>query len=126
MGLAIIPAARSLQLAATTTDVLLISGRVLLKGWAVRETTGAAVAAFTIRDGLGATGLMVAPVNLAANESSREWFGEAGLVLEGGVFIDVTAGSIEGAVWVIPESRIGRRQTPIVDEELDVFTGAVT
>ena len=95
--------AQSIEVPTTTTDLVVISGRGVLLGWALRETSGAAPAAVTIRDGLAATGLVIAPINLAANESTRDWFSDWGIAFSSGIFIDVAAGTISGAIWLIPQ-----------------------
>lgn len=71
-----------------------------LHGFAVRETTGAGAATFRLHDGNDATGPNVIPVTLAAGESSRDWFGDGGISLEGGCFLEVISGTVEGTVFL--------------------------
>lgn len=94
------------QFGPATTGLILISGRGVLTGWAIKETTGAAVAAMTVRDGLTSAGLTIAPINLASNESNREWFSDWGIAFSNGLFLDITAGSISGALWIIPQGLV--------------------
>lgn len=79
----------------------LVSGRGLLVGWAVRETTTAAGARMAIRDGTAANGRMVVPLNMTADQSTRDFVPAPGFLFERGLFVDVTAGSVEGALFVI-------------------------
>lgn len=82
----------------------LAAGRALynrdasLLAWAVKESTGTATAALTLFDGSGTGGVALVPLGLAAGESVRESFGPAGVPLAGGVFLDVTAGSVSGCL----------------------------
>jgi len=82
---------------------ILLSGRGVLKGWAFRETTGAAVATFNLWDGTANNGLLLSPLALASAGHESIWLGELGLSFTRGLFVEVTAGSIIGAVWAIPQ-----------------------
>lgn len=73
-------------------------------GFAVAETTGAATASFTLRNGSGTGGVAAVPVNLAASESAREWWGESGVMFDDGVFLDTVSGSVTGSVWISEEA----------------------
>lgn len=95
--------AQSYPFPATTGTVIVVQGRGTLKGWAVKETTGAATATLNVWDGTTNVSLLLAPVNLSANESSREWFGELGISFTRGLLVEVTAGSVSGALWGIPQ-----------------------
>lgn len=86
-----------------TTSQVLLSGRGVLKGWAFRETTGAAVATLNLWDGTSNAGLMVAPLGLASAGHESIWLGELGVSFTRGLFVEVTAGSIVGALWVVPQ-----------------------
>jgi hypothetical protein len=87
-----------------TVDV--IQGSGVLLGWALEETTGAATARVVIGDGnaAGVSPVVIAPVRLAANESNRE-YPPGGIVFRRSVTLQVTAGSVAGAVWLILCSR---------------------
>lgn len=85
-----------------TTSQIAVSGRGAVKGWAFRETTGAAVATFNLWDGTANNGLMIAPLALASAGHESIWLGELGVSFTRGLFIEVTAGSVVGALWVIP------------------------
>jgi hypothetical protein len=86
-----------------TTSAILLSGRGILKGWAFRETTGAAVATLNLWDGTANNGLMVAPLGLASAGHESIWLGELGVSFTRGLFLEVIAGSVVGALWVVPQ-----------------------
>ena len=90
-----------------TASASLISGRVLVFGYAVAETTGSATAALRLRDGTASSGTRILPIHLAANESVRDWFGPNGIVYQQGIYVEVVSGAIEGSIWIIPESLVG-------------------
>lgn len=68
-----------------------------LVGFAARESAGvAAVATFIIVHGAtGAAGTAVVPVELAADGSTREWFGPDGIACPNGISIDWIAGTVD-------------------------------
>lgn len=82
---------------------ILLSGRGVLKGWAFRETGGVAVATFNLWDGTSNAGLLLSPLGLAAAGHESLWLGELGISFTRGLFVEVTAGSVIGAVWAIPQ-----------------------
>lgn len=85
---------------ATVAGATFATGPVRLMGWALKESTGAAAAAFELYDGTDTTAQSLAPVTLVANESIRDWFGTHGIICERGLFINVTAGSVRGTLFV--------------------------
>lgn len=87
-------------LALPTTSQLVRSGLVNYRGFAIRETSGAAVATVRIRDGLNATGLLVDDIQLTASESAREWYPEEGIAIEVGLYVEVVAGAVEGSLRI--------------------------
>lgn len=95
--------AQSIVVPTTTTGLIVVQGLGAVKGWALKETTGAAPAVANLWDGTANNGLLIAPINLAANESTRDWFGELGVSFVRGLFVEVTSGSVSGALWVIPQ-----------------------
>ena len=90
---------------ATTTNRLFALGPVQLMGWALVETTGAAVAAAELYDGNDATGQSLLPVTFQANESVRDWFGTQGILCQRGLYLNVTAGSVRGTLFVKLQQR---------------------
>lgn len=70
-----------------------------LMGWSVRETAGAQATVY-LRDGTDSSGLIIAPIELAPNESTRDSYFPGGLSFVNGLFVDVVAGQVEGAVFL--------------------------
>lgn len=94
-------AAHTIEVASRLTDLAVYTGSVTLMGFAFRESgVVAAAASFIIRDGTTAAGEMVIPVNLLADESVREWFGDEGISFDSGIFLDMELGSVEGSLFV--------------------------
>lgn len=74
---------------------LAAASNLRLLGFAANESAGTAAAAtFRILHGSIASGTLVAPVELAGNESKAFWFGD-GVVTPDGVSIDVVAGTVD-------------------------------
>jgi hypothetical protein len=71
-----------------------------LAGFSLRETTGVAVAVVNLRDGDDANAALVQTISLAPAESVRDWFGDRGISLYNGLFMDVAAGAVDGAVFL--------------------------
>jgi len=71
----------------------------VLRGFSVWETSGAARAEMVLRDGFSDTGQIVAVLSLAPGESQRDWFGD-GIAVSTGLYVDLVAGDVAGAVWV--------------------------
>lgn len=99
--------ARSFPFAATAASLSIVNFSVILRGWSFRETTGSAAAALRIRDGSSATGEMVVPIGLLANESTRDFLAPDGLDIRVGVFIERVSGTFEGVIWYTPVTRDG-------------------
>jgi hypothetical protein len=77
-----------------------IGGHVVLYGWALKETTGAAAAELDIYNGADASGDDVIPVVFSAGQSTRDWFGPQGLALSIGYFPVLVSGAIAGTVFI--------------------------
>lgn len=90
----------AVSIPATSTRFLFAQGPVRLMGWALTESTGAAAAACELYDGNDATGQSLAPIQLGTNESIRDWFGAHGILAERGLYLNVTAGSVRGTLFV--------------------------
>jgi hypothetical protein len=84
----------------TGASFLPLTGDVLLAGWSVAESTGAAVASLDIFDGTDATGSLLASIRLAANESVQDSLPQPGVDAKVGLFVRVNAGSVIGALWL--------------------------
>lgn len=71
-----------------------------LLGWSLREPSGANPATVILRDGANADADEVAAVTLAAGASVRDQLPAGGVALINGLFLDVTAGEVVGAVYL--------------------------
>lgn len=91
----------SLPIAATGAGGSLTQRPCRLYGWSFVETTGAAAAAFDLIDGGSAAGAEISPFTLTAGQSTRDWLGQPGLLIQSGLSLAVTAGTVRGAVWVL-------------------------
>lgn len=97
--------ARYISVPATTTaDIAMMTGRITLLGWSLYEDAGSpALASAVIRDGTSAAAAIAAVVKMAASGASNFWFGDiddGGVVLSNGLFFDMIAGSMSGAVYI--------------------------
>lgn len=97
-GAVVLQGAEVRSVPATTTGRRISTSAGRLMGWALRETAGAPATVY-LRDGRDAGGEIVVPLQLAANESTRDYFA-GGLSLVDSLYLDVVAGSVEGAVFV--------------------------
>lgn len=91
----------ALPFAATTTDVQLVDRDCILMGAAILETTGLASATAFFTDGHDASGSTLIPYTLSAGQSARDTLSSWGLAVIGGLRLHVTAGSVQGVVWVV-------------------------
>jgi hypothetical protein len=67
----------------------------------MRELSGSTTASFRLWDGSSNAGALLAPFNLNANESVREWPGPHSLTYEIGLYLEVISGSFEATFQVI-------------------------
>lgn len=102
-----LPPATPLDVVSGAGSAKLVTGRALLTGLALRETTGTAGAVARLHDGESASRRSIIPVSLAANESVREVVGLSGALYVTGVFIEVVSGSVEGSVFAVLEIVVG-------------------
>ena len=91
---------RTVPIVSGQTSGQLVNGAGRLFVHTITETTGAATAKYTLYDGTGVSGTLLVPVTLAANESSRDYFGKHGIPFLTGVYIEVVSGSVQGALVV--------------------------
>lgn len=94
------PAWRPVPINAPAAGLVLVGGDCLLGGWVIVESTGAAAASVNLRDGADAGGIMIAPIRLNAGQTSDGQVPYPGVLCKGGLFLDVVAGLVLGAVWV--------------------------
>ena len=76
------------------------SRQARLYGWAILEATGSAAAEVVIYDGFDANGPILADITLAADQSTRDYFGYSGLWADAGIFVKCVSGSVRGTVWI--------------------------
>lgn len=79
---------------------ILVAGTVRVFGWSFHETTKANPAHLRLWDGGAASGTLVNPVALSADQSTRDWLGPHGLQFSVGLFYEAVDGAVEGSVWV--------------------------
>lgn len=73
-----------------------VHGGLRLMGVFARESAGtAAVASFNVCNGAPAAAAMVVPYEIAADQSTRDWFGPDGIACPSGISLDVTAGTVD-------------------------------
>ena len=92
------PASAPATYATAAGQVVTGSGR--LAGLALAETTGTAAAKVRIHDGVGAGAPLLFTVDLAANESVRDFFNGQGLAFTAGIYVELVSGAIEGSVFL--------------------------
>lgn len=95
-GLGIMVAATAVVSAAATTDAdALVAAATGLRliGFSIVETAGAAATLKIIHGATGAGGTELVGVNLAASESTSDWFGPEGIAAASGLSIDRITGT---------------------------------
>lgn len=80
------------------TGKLVFDCSVRLYGWALKNVSSSTLASLDIYDGTDTSGVPVFPVNLASNETSREWWNR-GVLMRNGVYVNVTAQEVKGALF---------------------------
>lgn len=96
-GLPAIPVA----ITGKTGGVELIGGRCLLMGWSV-DNTSAGNIPLLVYDGADASGMIVASPVVATISSNDQWFGDSGVLLNIGLFVNLGAGPWNGSFYVVP------------------------
>lgn len=84
-----------------------LGGPSLLMGWSFLESTGAAAATVEVYDGYGAGAQLVTAISLSAGQSTRDWLGPHGIYCSEGLFVNVVAGSVRGALWARVRAQAG-------------------
>ncbi len=80
------------------TSQVLINQPCTYRGFSLKETTGTAEAVLVLWDSTsGASGPILDPINLAPNESAREFY-DPGQTVHHGVYVQVVSGSVSGIV----------------------------
>lgn len=82
---------------ANVDAVIAAAAGLRLVGFAARESavTAAAATFIIVHGATAAGGTSVVPVELAANESAREWFGPEGINCANGISISIVAGTVD-------------------------------
>ncbi len=96
-----LPPAQLLPFAATSADLTLYTGLMVLRGWSFAETAGA-TASFALYDGADDTTVQVVPINLIANETTRDLITGNGLLIRTGLFLEMFSGTIKGTIYFNP------------------------
>jgi|ERR1044072_3123782 len=90
----------TVQIASTAASASLTTGRNVIKGMTIREVAGTPAAArINIRDG-SVSGPILLAINLVASESVRDWFAPDGIRVNTGIYLQVLAGTVEGAIYI--------------------------
>lgn len=78
---------------------ILIGGACRYFGFSLRETAGAA-ARLNIYSGTGTGGEQLDTIQLAANESAREWYAPGGIAANG-IYVELAVGAMTGTIRAI-------------------------
>lgn len=81
----------------TTAQLASMGGR--LRGWSARETTGNTGAVVELYDGSNASGQLLVPVGVTSGQSANAWFGDDGIDVESGVFVNMAFGSADVVIY---------------------------
>lgn len=68
-------------------------------GWCLQNTSSSTLASLNIYDGADTNGRLIFPINLAANEVSVVSFGSHGLHFKNGIYVNVTAQTVQGSIF---------------------------
>jgi hypothetical protein len=71
-----------------------------LVGYALIESTGANAAEVDFLDGHDANGGLFLPISLSAGQSTRDWFGPAGISFQHGLYALAVSGAVRGTVFI--------------------------
>lgn len=93
------------QFVAVTAGQLLLSGRYLVTGITINNSATVA-GTVTLYDGQDTTGTIALTQHFSASGTQTTPTVPNGVMCEIGVFMNVTAGNISGAVWAVPLSLI--------------------
>lgn len=85
---------------AQVADATLVAGACRLHGFSMGNTSSIATAKAYLRD--GAAGTILAIVTLAEDESVRDSFGDRGVAIATGVYLDWVSGSVDVSVTTSP------------------------
>lgn len=87
----------AIAVALTGSDQTVFTGEGHYFGFTIRETAGS-TATVRIHDNTANSGTILDTIQLAPNESAREWYGPQGILLRTGIRVDIVSGTVEGSV----------------------------
>lgn len=88
---------------ASSNSALLFGGAGRITWYSFSETTGAAGAQLQLIDGSNNTGALIMPVNLNANESTREAVEHHGIPFSNSLYLNILSGTVNGSLVIIDE-----------------------
>lgn len=92
-----------LPIASTSTDIQLYGRGCILRGWVLGESAGTpAQCTASLYDGFSISSMRLARINLLPNTDEQVWFADEGVQIKSGLLLHLLAGSIAGAVFIIP------------------------
>lgn len=92
---------KPIQFKAITASQLIVKGRYLLNGISLNNTATVAGVA-TLHDGEDTTGQITLVQPFAASNGAFQVAPAGGVLCEMGVYLELSAGTISGCVWVVP------------------------
>jgi hypothetical protein len=92
---------RPLFLTNLSAGASLATGRMIIKGYSLRNTATTAGQCDLI-DGSNNNGNVFNTADIAGSSSATGTFGAAGLLLEQGIYVNPVVSTFTGAVWIVP------------------------
>jgi hypothetical protein len=92
---------KPVPVAGQTASFLAFPGRAILTGGFL-QNTGGGNGSVLIRDGMDATGAVMAGASLAAGSLNSVNLPVKGILIEIGVYVTVTTATLTGALYVVP------------------------
>lgn len=77
-----------------------LGGHVILYGYSLKESTGAATAELDLYDGTSTASLLAVPITLGAGMSTEEWFGPQGVHFRNGLMPSLASGAVVGSLFI--------------------------
>lgn len=117
---------RNITIPVTTADIPLYNLQGYVCRVSFRETTGTASAVFNIYDGSGTTGQLIACFQLPAGQSANFRYNPYDLPFDGGLYLNMVSGSIQGAVTIQTPAKNESIGLPVVLVNPEVLSLTVT
>lgn len=105
---------RTIAFPALAADKQLYNQGGMIRRTSFRETTGTTPAVFQLWDGTGVSGILLDPVTLGANESTRDQYKWDEYPIVGGIFAHVISGSVDVVIVITPEHECDDWGEPVV------------